>query len=334
MSKRPNVLNRHNEHKKRIVIPPSFSKIVLLAGKLGVSGAIIFFVGNFTWRYLYKTVTESYTPNAGLFEECSPSFIQIKQKPAYGVVFKTSGTLVNDIYLTAPSGISEVKAIHLESKDWVGVFFSKNFSLTQVGEFLRLSKLETGSFNFCYILEQLSLTSGVPVEFALVEDTEKGLSSTVSIADSRAILLSIEQQAPKSFKRELLPLRLLDDGTKVAAITYDSFVEQFPTFFELEGVAQEQAFVEVYNSTDIDGYASIFAKRWGMLGIDVSRVGNAEHEELNNVNAVLYVKDETRFVRTLSMIKSSFPEGSVTIRTGRPANVMSTGDIVVFLLNR
>lgn len=333
MSRRPDKHNRLNERKRTIVIAPSIRNLVTLAFKIGAISAAILLIGNVGWKYVYKTVTESYKPNAGLFEKCSASFIQIKQKPAYGVVFKTAGTVVKDIYLTAPSGISEVKAIHLDGKDWVGVFFSKNFSLTQVGEFLRLSKLETGEYDFCYILEQLSLTSGVPVEYSLVEDSEKGLSSTVSIAESRSILLSVEQQ-PKQFKRELLPLRLLDDGTKVAAITYDSFVEQFPTFFELEGVSHEQAFVEVYNSTEIDGYASILAKRWSMLGIDISRVGNAGHEDVKDVHAILYVKDETRFVRTLAMIKSSFPEGSVELRTGRPANVMSTGDVVVFLLKR
>lgn len=333
MPKRPRPFNHVNDHKRKWTMPSSVTKIFRLVVKIGLIGALILSSGYLGWQYIYKTVTESYKPNAGLFEKCSNSFIQIKQKPAFGVVFKTSGTAVKEIYLTAPSGISEVKAIRLEGKDWVGVFFSKNFSLTQVGEFLRLSKLETGEYDYCYILEQLSLTSGVPVEYALVEDSEKGLSSTVSIAASREILVNIEQQ-PKRFKRELLPLRLLDDGTKVAAITYDSFVEQFPTFFELEGVSQEQAFVEVYNSTTVDGYASILAKRWSMLGIDISRVGNAAHEEVKDVHAVLYVRDEARFVRTLAMIKSSFPEGSVTLRTGRPANVMSTGDIVVFLLKR
>lgn len=334
MANRSKAINHLNQQKKKLGISPGISKLFALAFKIGALGAVVIFLGYSGWQYVYKLVAESYKPNAGVFDKCSSSFIQIKQTPTYGIVFKTSDTYINDVYLTAPDGVSGVKAIHLSSTDWVGVYFSKNFSMTQIGEFLRLSKLETGNYDYCYILEQLALTGGVPVEFVLVEDSEHGLSSTVSIAAAQNILRSLEHQQVKAFNHSILPLRLLDDGTKVSAITYESFLEQFPTFFELEGVSQEQAFVEVYNSTEVDGYASILSRRWSMLGIDISRVGNAKHEEVKDVHAVLYVKNEANYARTLAMIKSSFPKGSVELRSGRPSNVMSTGDIVVFLLKR
>jgi len=334
MALRPKVHNRINRPRKSFTVHPSVGRFFLLALKLSIATVLVVAVVYGGWRYIFKVISESYRPNSDLFSECSQRFITIKSTPAYGVVFKTKGTLVTDVYLTAPSSLNEVKAIHLGQNDWLGVYFSNNFSMTQVGEFLRLSRLETGEYNYCYILEQLALTSGVPVEYVLVEDSEQGLSSTLTIAEARAILLSIELSGASEFNRNLLPLRSLDDGTKVTAVTYDSFKEQFENFFELEGVSQEQAFVEVYNSTDIDGYASILSRRWSMLGIDVSRVGNATHEEVANVYAILYVRDEARYSRTLAMIKSSFPAGGVELRSGRPVNVMATGDIVVFLMKR
>jgi len=328
------LFNKLNTKKKKFVLPPVVAKTVGLLIKLLIVGAIVVFVVITGWQYTYKLVTESYKPNAKLFEACSSTFIHIKTKPTYGVVFKTTDDAVDEMYLTAPEGVSGLKSILLEKKDWVAVYFSQNFTSTQIGEFLRLSRLEKGKVDYCYVLEQISLTSGVPIEFVIVEDSKKGVSATVSIADAQIILDEIEKQSPKKFNRKLLPLLTLDDGSRVVAIIYESFKEQFPTFFELEGVSQEQAFVEVYNSTPIDGYASILSRKWSMLGIDISRIGNAAHEKEGDADAVLYVKNEQLYSRTLAMIKGSFPEGKVVVKQGRPSNVMTTGDIVVFLLKR
>lgn len=327
-------LNKLNTKKKKFVVPSVISKTLGIILKTVVVGALVLFVVITGWQYAYKLLSESYKPNARLFEGCSGSFIQIKTKPMYGVVFKTKDLAVDQILLTAPNGPTGIDAIELEKKDWVAVYFSNGFTSTQIGEMLRLSRLEKGIIDYCYLLEQISLTSGVPIEYAIVDDSKEGVSATVSIAEANSILTALSTQESKKFNRALLPFRTLDDGTKVAAVTFEAFKEQFPTFFELEGVSQEQAFVEVYNSTDIDGYASLLSRKWVMLGIDISRVGNSVHAPEGDANAVLYVKDEQLYSRTLAIIKSSFPEGGVVIKQGRPSNVMTTGDIVVFLLKR
>jgi hypothetical protein len=320
--------------KKKAKLPLWFMPLIGKALQIGLVITIILFIISTGWQYIYKSVSESYKPNAHKFDSCSNTFIQIKTKPTYGVVFKTNESLIEDIYLTAPEGAATIKSIILERRDWVAVYFSNNFTSTQIGEFLRLSKLEKGAYDYCYVLEQLSLTSGIPIEYVVVDDKNEGISSTVSVAMTQDILRSLEQKPAKKFQKDLLPIRILDDGSKVSLTTFDSFKEQFPNFFKIDEISQEQAFVEVYNATPIDGYASIFSRKWSMLGIDISRVGNATHEPVNDMIAVLYVRNELQFTRTLATIKSSFPEGKVMVKQGRPSNLVTTGDIVVFLLKR
>lgn len=323
-----------NKPKKKVTISPRVWSLLGKAIQFALVIAIIIFVISSGWQYIYKSISESYKPNAHLFDACSSTFIQVKTNPTYGVVFKTNESLIENIYLTAPEGVASIKSIILERRDWVAVYFSNNFNSTQIGEFLRLSKLEKGKFDYCYVLEQLTLTSGIPIEYVIVDDYINGISSSISLAMTQDILQSIDSKKPKKFNKSLLPIRILDDGSKVALTTFDSFREQFPVFFNIDDIAQEQAFVEVYNATPIYGYASIFSRKWSMLGIDISRVGNATHELSGDMLAVLYVKNEPQFSRTLATIKSSFPEGKVLVKQGRPSNLVTTGDIVVFLLKR
>lgn len=320
--------------KQKFKIPPSVTLLLIKAFQVAFVVVLIVTVVILGWQYIYSLISKSYKPNAQLFSACDATFLSVKTKPRYGVIFKTADNEVQELYLTAPSGVSGLKSIVLNSEDWVPVYFSKNFTSTQIGEFVRLSRLETGETNYCYVMEQLALTSGIPIEYVVVEDTESGLSSSLTVADTQEILGLVEKGEKKRFNKTLLQVRVLDDNSKVAVVTFDAFKEQYPAFFEISEIAQEQAFVEVYNATTIEGYASIFSRKWAMLGIDISRVGNATHEPIQDKMAVVYIKSETSYARTLAMIKSSFAEGRVEVKVGRPPGIVTTGDIVVFLLNR
>jgi hypothetical protein len=283
---------------------------------------------------IYTLIIESYRPNAKLFEACTQSFTSIKTVPSYGIVFSTNDTEVTTISLVAPVGAADRKSIKISGKDWFIVYFSNNFTFTPVSEFLRLSKLEHGKLDYCYLMEQLSLTSGVPIEFVIVDDAITGLSSTLSLTATREMLRAVNNGKTYEFRQSLLPLYSSPDGSSIPVVTYGAFQEQFPDFFKIEEVAQEQAFVEVYNATQISGYASIIGKKLSMLGIDVSRVNNVQFSEETTAVAVIYIKDDKQYNRTMSLIKSSLPEGEVIVRVGRPPNLVTTGDIVVFLLKR
>lgn len=334
MLRRKQIPNRLNVRKKRISISPKIQNVIGRGSLLLLSVSILAFFAVSGWGAISKAINESYRPGLAKFSACSPLFLQVKTKPLYGVILRTEGSFVKDIFLTSPTTTGSVKAIRLTSSDWVPVYFSKNFTFTQIGEILRLSRLETGDYDPCYVIEQLSLTSGVPVEYILIDDSEKGLQTTVTIAEAQELLRGIEQNTPLQLRTNLLGLRKLDDGTEVSVITYEAFREQYPDFFKIDEIAQEQAFVEVYNATDISGYASIVSRKWAMLGIDISRIGNATYEEVGDALAVMYVRDSLAYSRTQAIIKSSFPNGKLVVKEGRPSNLVTTGDIVVFLIKR
>jgi hypothetical protein len=320
------VKNRVNHFSAVKPLAPVFRKLLLVL--IGLA-----FVAFFAYR-IYLIVLESYKPNARIFSECSNAFTQIGTKPTYGIIFDIHNDEVRSIKLTAPVGSSGEKSIMIDQHDWLVVYFSNNFTFTPVSEFLRLSKLEKGEIDYCYLIDQLSLTSGVPVEYVIVSDNISGLSSSVTLAQTNQILDETAKGTVLTFNTKLLPLYALADGSEASVVTYSAFREQFPNFFRIEEIAQEQAFVEVYNATTISGYASVIAKKWAMLGIEVSRVNNVAYTETTDAVAVVYLKDATMYKRTLAIIKSSLPKGKIEIKQGRPPNLVTTGDIVVFLLKR
>lgn len=331
VKKRVNSFNAPQKKKS----PPSknlkFVHQMILWG-LGVS-VIIAAIGGIAYM-AYSFYLKTNIPQKNLFSACPNSFIELKTKPQYGIVFEVIDESVVKILLTAPETQTLINAIEIDGTDWFVVYFSKNFTFTQVSEFLRLSKLEKGNIDYCYLIEQLSLTSGIPLEYVMVRSQEKLLASTMSIADSETVSAAISRGKTKKFKQSLLPQYRLDDGTSVSVVTYTAFQEQFPSFFKIDNVSSEQAFVEVYNATTIDGYASIIARKWSMLGIDISRINNATYPEITDDVAVIYIKDADQYVRTMAIIKSSLPPGKVSIKVGRPPFMVTTGDIVVFLLKR
>jgi len=314
----------HIKAKKKLV-----KGFMIIIGSL-LLAVLIFFSGSIIYRHFLN----SQIPNKEVFSTCTNYFTEIKASPTYGVIIFTDNEVVEKIVLTAPDSIWGIRSIVIPSDSWLAVYFSNNFTFTQVSGFLRLSIFETGAQSYCYIIEQLSLSSGVPVEYVIVKDKSGEISSTISLNAANKMLSNLRKESTLMFDKKLLPLYLLGDGTEVPVVTYSAFVEQFPDFFKIDSIANEQAFVEVYNVTEIPGYAGIISKRWGVLGIDISRVGNASHEKLENVDAVIYVREPDKYVRTLGMIKGSFPKGKVVVRHGRPTSIVTTGDIVVFLLNR
>ncbi len=324
--KKPSVaLNRLNNSEFR----KGLGRILLVVGGMVLFCAAIYggYVG------IRSLIDSGYRPGSSTFEACSGQLTSIKATPMYGAVFTISGDLVEKIDITAPDGAG-LHSLELSADARVMVYFSNNFMFSQIGELLRFSKLEKNAIDYCFLLEQLSLTTGLPVEYIIVNDKETGVISTLPLREIRRIIKQVTEGKKLAFKQNLLPEYRLSDGSSAKVITYAAMKEQFPNFFKIPEIAQEQAFVEVYNSTNIDGYASIISRKWSMLGIEISRVGNSSHEQLSDAVAVVYVKDASKYQRTLAMIKSSLIGGKVIVKEGRPSNVVTTGDIVVFLLKR
>lgn len=327
--------NKKNTFKTKKTIHPAVKKTVAFLARGLIILLAVGVLGYGLWQGALWLIATAYKPGAALFSACASNLTPIKAAPMYGMIIDTDGDTIQDIVLTAPDpSTGGMHTIKIAGTEWTMVFFSANFTYTQVSEFLRLSKLEKGNIDYCYLLEQISLTTGAPMEYIIVNDAKKGISASIPLREVQRILSAVQAGQQVTYNETLLPVYNLDDGTKVSVITYAASKEQFPDFFKIDEVAQEQAFVEVYNATDTDGYANLIARKWTMLGIDVSRVGNAAFENPGNYIAAIYVTDPTQYPKTLAMIRSSLPPGPVLVKTGRPDKVVTTGDIVVFLLTR
>ncbi|WKZ30128.1 MAG: LytR C-terminal domain-containing protein [Candidatus Dojkabacteria bacterium] len=289
-------------------------------------------VGIGVWFYYY-----SFIPGDGAFNSCQSFFVKIREQPAYGVIIDVEKESVKKIQVLGINQQQGYVSIDIHSSEWVRVFFSEKFPYSQVSELLRLSKLETQSqtTNYCWLAEQVSLLTGVPLEFLIVKQGSIPIATNVKMFQFAQILSQYNNSQRKEFNMDFIPIQLLEDGTKVPVVTFNAFREQYPDIFRIEDIAKEQAFVEVYNSSTISGYASLVSNKLTMLGIEVSRVGNASYVDNSQNDAIVFVKQFGAYPRTQELIISALPTGGkVAIREGRPEGVVTTGDIVVILLNR
>jgi hypothetical protein len=298
----------------------------------GIVTVISTIIGIGIWFYYY-----SFVPGSGVFDSCQSFFVKIREQPAYGVIVDVDSEKVKTIHVLGINQQQGFVSIDIPASEWVRVFFSEKFPYSQVSEMLRLSKLETKkqSTDYCWLAEQLSLLTGVPLEFMIVTQNNIPIASNVKMYQYAQIRSQYTSGQKKQFDMNFIPVQLLEDGSKVPVITFNAFREQYPDIFRISAIANEQAFVEVYNSSPISGYASLVSNKLTMLGIEVSRVGNATYVDDSQNDAIIFVKQLGAYPRTQELIISALPTGGkIAIREGRPEGVVTTGDIVVILLNR
>jgi hypothetical protein len=276
----------------------------------------------------------SYAPQEEAFASCKSFFVKIKEKPTYGIVIDIKQEKVEGIHILGVNQEGHI-SINIKSDNWVRVYFSEKFNYSQVSELIRLSQLETGKVNYCWLSEQLSLLTGVPLEYMIVRENGIPVISNLKFFEIFQILGNFDKSDKRKIDLVFVPQEILEDGTKVNVLSFSSFRDQFPQLFKLQEVTNEQAFVEVYNSTPISGYASLVSHKLTMLGIEVSRVGNASYQGDTGLDAVVYVRNREQYQKTIELIISALPTGGkVEIKSGRPEGIVTTGDIVVILLKR
>lgn len=113
-------------------------------------------------------------------------------------------------------------------------------------------------------------------------------------------------------------------GDIVNLVTKDSWDEVLGEYLVDELVDREQARIEIFNGSMINGLGSRYERWIDHLGVDVIRVQNApgEWEE-----TTIYVTDLDDFAYTLSKIKKLWGE-DIKIIEGRP-DFITTGDIII-----
>lgn len=329
--------SRNSNTKKKVNVKPMVLSLLkpaqFFAKHLPIVAilVLIFSIGLSAFLYFYYY---SFVPGEEHFSSCKSLFVKIKEKPTYGIMVDVGKDKVEALHILGVNQSTGVVSINIKAENWVNVYFSETFLYSQTSELLRLSRLETGNTNYCWLAEQVSLLTGVPLEFLVVRESGIPTVSNIKMYE----FLQIYNQFTKGTKNEinwsLVNAQVLDDGSKVNVLSFNAIRDQFPDLFKIQEITNEQAFVEVYNSSTISGYASLVSHKLTMLGIEVSRVGNTAAPE-ENVDAIVYVKNREQYSKTLELVTSALPTGGkVIIRDGRPSNLVTTGDIVVILLKR
>lgn len=325
--------NKPQAKKRRFLFDmPAFARFFsknLIIGTLALFIVLLVF-GVVSYFFYY-----TYIPGESNFASCKSLFVKIASKPTYGIIVETTGDSINEIHILGKNDQSGPVSINMSKDNWVRVYFSDKFKYAQVNQLLRLSTFETGKTNYCWLAEQLSLLTGVPLEFMIVKDGAIPTVSNARFSDIIDISGKFDKSKRNTVDLNFVDPQILEDGTRVSVLTFTAFQDQFPSIFKVQEVTNEQAFVEIYNSSTVTGYASLVSHKLTMLGIEVSRVGNSSSLDSETSGSIIYVRNKQQYTKTLELVISSLPVGtSFTVKEGRPPNLVTTGDIVVILLKR
>ncbi len=117
-----------------------------------------------------------------------------------------------------------------------------------------------------------------------------------------------------------------EQGNTVDLVTQAAVDDALKDFVGDMKIDREQARMEIFNGSGVNGLGSRYGRWIGHLGIDVIRVGTAPG---NQEQTVIYVTDKEEFSYTLSKIKRLW-EGEVSVVEGRP-EFLTTGDVILVL---
>jgi hypothetical protein len=117
-----------------------------------------------------------------------------------------------------------------------------------------------------------------------------------------------------------------EQGNTVDLVTQGAVDDALKDFVGDMKIDREQARMEIFNGSGINGLGSRYGRWIGHLGIDVIRVGTAPG---NQEQTVIYVTDKEEFSYTLSKIERLW-EGEIKVVEGRP-EFLTTGDVILVL---
>ncbi|MCB9790639.1 LytR C-terminal domain-containing protein [Candidatus Nomurabacteria bacterium] len=123
--------------------------------------------------------------------------------------------------------------------------------------------------------------------------------------------------------------KTLDSGDTVSLynqVAADKVILDLDTVFVDRSIEKEQAKVEVYNGSEINGLASRYARVIQNAGLPVVR---SENSPDSYKETVVYVSVENKFVSSLELVQSLIPVDAKVI-VGRP-DFLTTADIMVIL---
>ncbi len=236
------------------------------------------------------------------------------------------GNIDNYIWFTAPATqIFIDKLGQTNTSSVYAQYYVNGFDVSEEGFFLNTFVSKLSWMNL--------LTSS-----AKFKDLDIVIYSSYGTIANTAIQLRQVQQSILNFRPYLIDLsstQYLSQEVNVAGIgvsnyldisKYDQIWREFVNTIIDRDLEKERVRVEVYNGSELSGYASQYARRIRNSGCEVVRYDNAPSVQ---ERTQIFVSNPENFSNSLEIILELFP-GSQEIVEGRPS-FMTTGDIVIIL---
>jgi len=122
----------------------------------------------------------------------------------------------------------------------------------------------------------------------------------------------------------------------VSYVSYDFWDTFFPGIMSNKSILSEQAQIEIYNATNINGYASFFARWLKNNGLQVVRTENAPYDGNACERTIVYVPANAENINdSLELVESVIyfiADGNYQVEFKSP-EFMYTGDIIIILCN-
>jgi hypothetical protein len=142
--------------------------------------------------------------------------------------------------------------------------------------------------------------------------------SVQSVPESRINIASVDDTNLNSVSNE--------KGEIVSMISIQDIDDVLDSLCTDIDIDREQARVEIFNGSGVDGLGNMYRRFIRHLGADVIRVENAPGDW---PQTKIYVTDSEKFQYTVEKISSLWP-GNVEIIDGRP-DFFATGDVIIVL---
>ncbi len=164
-------------------------------------------------------------------------------------------------------------------------------------------------------------------------DIVKEVKSNLSVTDAYDFARSLKALPPKSITYLTVPNDMLIDtvdarGEYVKLVTPPIFDQMLEDYSSNDKIDREQARVEIFNGSAVDGLGARYERWVKHMGVDVIRIENAPGTWTKQDRTVIFVTNPEKCPVTLNSVSSLWSNPKIV--TGRPEFV-TTGDIVIVL---
>lgn len=248
-------------------------------------------------------------------------YLSNREIPVCTLTYAGDSYMYDEKYAYVVRQIEEQMGIKFDSYVWLGSKIGENF----VGDI---------SNDPLSVFSSLSLVNLMP-RYYKVHLFEEYFHSNMSFLEMysffqnmNALVSSGNNEFVDLGTKEMTFETSLSTGEKVRVLSTSSIDDSLRGNIDVlrtRDLSREHAKIEVYNASDIQGYAQVMGRKIYNAGCRVIRYETAS-EQYDETK--IYVTDKERFANALSVVSSVVSEAEVI--EGRPS-FLTTGDIIVVL---